>query len=325
MNNVILKYSLLLLGLILLTTLQGCQQDNGSRASLRAGNKDYKHGSFNAAESNYLKSTEQSLNMEALYGRANCKQRLSLSSPSDQIDKSDSVATESYLSALEHSSGNKMKDAKIYHNLGNMNYNSGLRHNKIQDYQTASVKFRSAVDFYKSSLRLTPEDDETRYNLAMAIYMIKKNEEEQQSQQSSQDNNSDNQQDQSKENQKDNEKEKGQNDKSDSKDRTNKQNSEDGNNKDTENDTNNKDDNKDRNNKDTNNKDNSQQADKGNDPHENSKSSSNPANQLPYDKNGKIDEKTANQLLNAAQQDENKVQKKLEKTMGSGIRYEKDW
>lgn len=81
--------------------------------------------------------------------------------------------------------GNKRPDlaAKAYYNLGNVAYNS-------QDYG-------GAVEYYKSSLRLNPEDENTRRNLRLAQLKIQNDQDNQNNdQQENQDQNEDQQQDQ---------------------------------------------------------------------------------------------------------------------------------
>ena len=236
--------------------ITACQTEPTGRSELRLGNRQYNSGSYNKAESHYLKSSEKEQSLEAFYGIGNSIQRQYISLPADQIDKMDSVATQAYNNGLAVQTQNQLKKASTYHNLGNLAFNGGIRYKKMQNINESNKKFNEAVDFYKSSLRINPEDNETRYNLAMAIYMINKNKQEQQK---------------------------------DQQDNKDKQNNKD------------KQDNKDQN------KENGKQQ-----------------NSYPQLKGG-IDKKTAEQLLNAAQQDENKVQKKVEKATVGNMRFEKDW
>ena len=76
----------------------------------------------------------------------------------------------------------KAEKHKAYHNMGNVFM-------KRKDYQ-------KAVDAYKEALRNDPTDEETRYNLALAKEMLEKEQEQN-------DQNQDNQDDQNKEDQKD--------------------------------------------------------------------------------------------------------------------------
>jgi len=336
--------------LLIVFLLSSCQSDQNGRTQLRIGNKQYNKGQYNDSESSYLKSIEKSASPEALYGRGNSSQCLLPSLPSSNLTATDSVALSSYQSALEQTSGNSIKQSKIYHNMGNLCYQAGLRNQKTQHLDESTKKFSESVEYYKSSLRLNPSDDETRYNLCMAIYMLDKNKKDQENQQQNQDQsqnsdkeNQDKQQQQEDKNkdQNKNEQEKDKN----KKDQENKENSDNSNsnkqeNKDKENNEQNK--NKDKepeNNKEKENgkekkdpekkKENEKENPQNNQSspsgqNKDKESSASRSKNIPKPKGG-IDKKTANQLLNAAQQDENKVQKKIEKAIGVGGSYEKDW
>jgi tetratricopeptide (TPR) repeat protein len=64
----------------------------------------------------------------------------------------------SYQSALSQAK-TKNEKAKVYHNIGN----SLLKSNQIQE----------SIDAYKNSLKLNPNDEETKYNLSYALSMLK--------------------------------------------------------------------------------------------------------------------------------------------------------
>ncbi len=74
----------------------------------------------------------------------------------------------------------KQKAAYTYHNLGNAYMQTG--------------EFGKAIEAYKSSLRLNPKDDETRYNLVKAMQMQQQQPEQQQQEQEQQQQNKDQQQ-----------------------------------------------------------------------------------------------------------------------------------
>ncbi|GAB5400923.1 MAG: hypothetical protein Aureis2KO_25080 [Aureisphaera sp.] len=90
---------------------------------------------------------------------------------------------------------NKPEKHKAYHNLGNTFMNA--------------EKYQEAVEAYKSALRNNPTDEETRYNLALAKEMLEKNppqggdgendNEDQQDNKDQQDQNQDNKDDEGKE------------------------------------------------------------------------------------------------------------------------------
>ena len=183
-------YFLIIIIAILLTS---CESETDGRSDLRIGNKQYNRQSYNDAESSYLKSIEQCPSAEALYGRGNSSQRLSLSAPSDKLSTIDSVALSTYQMAIEQCQGNNLKKSKIYHNMGNLRYMSGIRNKKMQRLDESNKHFQESIDYYESSLRLNSKDDDTRYNLAMAQYMLEKNREEQNNQNQNDDQNQNNQ------------------------------------------------------------------------------------------------------------------------------------
>ena len=333
--------------IIIAFLFSSCESESDGRSDLRIGNKQYNRQSYNDAESSYLKSIEQSSSAEALYGRGNSSQRLSLSAPSDKLPTIDSVALSTYNLALNQCQVNNLKKSKIYHNMGNLCYMSGMRNKKIQRLDESNKHFQESIEYYESSLRLNPKDDDTRYNLAMAQYMLEKNQEEQSNQnqnenknqnnQSQNQNNNQNQQE-NKDKQKDSkDKDEEQQNKDENKDE-NKKDNQSKNDKDNDNNQDNQSDKgKNQENQDDNkkqqanqnqiNQQNNQQ-DKQEENQENNQDKNNQPNgksSPKYKVTGKIDDKTANQLLNAAQQDENKVQKKIEKAVGVSGSYEKDW
>lgn len=259
-SNILILYILFIIS---------CSSSPDGRSELRLGNKKYSQGQYNDAESKYIKSIERNNSIEALYGRGNTVQRQAFYSSKEKQDTLDSIANILYQQCIDIQPTNKLKLSDIYHNQGNLFYTNGLRSRNLQDINESNNNFSKAAECYKSALRLEPNDSETRYNLAMALYMIKDNQ-----------NNQDNkEQDKKEQDKKDN---KGDN----NEDRDKKPDEKNG--QDEENNKKNKDD-------------------------------YNQGNKKP------IDARTANQLLNAAQQDENRVHRKLEHSSQTNFHYEKDW
>lgn len=334
------RYIITLLLIICVLFQTSCTQHQDGRSSLRIGNKQYNRGLFNNAESYYLKSIEENPSTEALYGRGNSKQRLQQTSSGDKQSEIDSVSLSSYQTALDQPCNNRLKKSKIFYNMGYLCYMSGLRNQKMQRFDVAQQKFNESAEYYKSSLRENPDDDDCRYNLAMALYMIDKNRSEQNDKnkdQSSENNNQENQ-NQEKKQQKDNQdKDKSNSSESDKSDQEKDNDNENEQNSDKQNKQDNNKEKSNPNQDNTENKDNKSDQDNKNKQDNSTTNNSNDKknhtstnNSAPFDTRhnkveGKIDEKTANQLLNAAQQDENKVQKKIEKAIGTNNSYEKDW
>ncbi|WP_394707724.1 tetratricopeptide repeat protein [uncultured Bacteroides sp.] len=142
------------------------------RDYIRKGNRSFNDSVFVDAEVNYRKALDANPNSAvAMYNLGNTLSQ----------EKKIKEAVEQYTTAakLEKDKG---KLAKIYHNAGVL-------------FQ-ASKNYKQAVDAYKMSLRNNPKDNETRYNLALALSMLKK-------QQQQKDKNKDNKQDQKKKDKKD--------------------------------------------------------------------------------------------------------------------------
>lgn len=260
---------------------------NNDRDCIRMGNKHFRDKEYNKAETWYRKALEMNKTLEAYYNLGN----------SVAAQGNDSVAFEQYKNALEQIAETPEKKAYVYHNMGNMTYLNGRSLMKANS-PDAMKSFQQAVELYKSALRCNPSDDETRYNLAMAQYMLKKNQQNQNQQ--GQDQNQDQQQN------KDQDKKDDQKDKQDQGDQ-------------------NKDQQKDQDKQDQQNK-NQQKQDQQNQDQQKQDQQQKQEQQQQQPQKPQIDDKTAEQLLNSAQQDEKAVQRKVqkaEKAHRQGL--EKDW
>ena len=108
----------------------------------------------------------------------------------ENIDLSDEMGQSAY-KAREF-----QKAEKIYQqNGGNKKSNKAKSENyhNVGNSRMKSKNYQGAVDAYKESLRLNPNDDQTRYNLSEAIRQLK-NEEKKQQNQDKKENNQDKQQ-----------------------------------------------------------------------------------------------------------------------------------
>ena len=122
------------------------------KSFLRDGNKLYTDSSYNESEIQYRKSLEKDQNyFKASFNLA------------DAIYKQGRYEEASALfSALKDNAPTETDLAKVYHNLGN----SLFKQQKLEE----------AITAYKSALRITPNDEQTRHNLALS----KKQKQEQQ-------------------------------------------------------------------------------------------------------------------------------------------------
>ncbi len=113
------------------------------RQFIRSGNKLYRSQNYAKAEAEYRKAIAQnSKNPQALYNLG-CAL---------MMQQKDSAAIVQYENAGKLESS-KSRKAKIYHNIGVI----------CQNHQM----YGEAIEAYKESLRNNPDDNETRYNLAL--------------------------------------------------------------------------------------------------------------------------------------------------------------
>ena len=140
-----------------------------ARDFIRMGNKAYREKQYDKAETMYLKSIAKNPSFEAYYNLGNAY----------VMQMKDSTAFENYIKADSIGTNDPMRKARNFHNMGNIWYAQGMAATRQQG-GNAVAAFQRAVDYYKSSLRCNPNDDETRYNLAMAQHQLKKNQDQQQ-------------------------------------------------------------------------------------------------------------------------------------------------
>lgn len=221
------------------------------RNLIRQGNRAFKSQKWAAAETQYRKAIfKNQKNPQAIYnlGCALLAQQ------------KDSLAMVQFGNAAQLES-NIFRRSKSYHNMGVV----------MQNHR----EYAQAIEYYKMALRCNPQDNETRYNLALCKKLLKNNQQNQ--------NNKNN-------------KGKNKNDK----------------NKDKKNDKNK--------NKDGQNK-NDQNKDKQNKNQDKNNSDKNKQNQE------KMSRDNAEQLLNAAIQQEKATKRKMQKAMSQPRRkvYDKNW
>lgn len=180
-----------LLSAIFCGTLSGVAQTKTEGDYIRSGNKFYADSLYEKAEIEYRKALEiNPKSTDAMYNLGNA-----LFNQIPQSQEKGKEAMEQYATAAKLES-DKAKLAHINHNLGTLLY--------------MAQQYPQSVEAYKESLRNNPNDNETRYNLAKAMYMLKQQQEQQQDQQ--QDQQQEQQQDQQQEQQQDQQQEQQQQD-----------------------------------------------------------------------------------------------------------------
>lgn len=226
------------------------------RNFIRKGNRAFKAQKWAAAEIQYRKAISRSgKNPQAIYNLG-CAL---------MMQQKDSAALQQYQNASQLEN-NKFRRSKSFHNMGVIMQNH-------RDYA-------KAISCYEQSLRLNPQDNETRYNLALCKKLLKN--------------------DKQNKNQDKNNKDKNKNDKNKDENKQNKD----------KNKNQNKNQNKDKN--DKNNKE------------QNRNNQNQNRNQQNQDK---MSRDNAEQLLNAAVQQEQATKQKLQKAMSQPRRkaYDKNW
>jgi len=150
--------------IMLCCTLCATAQTMTESDHIRNGNKLYADSLFEKAEIEYRKALELNpTSVDAMYNLGNA-----LFSQAAKSGEKGNEALKQYATAAKLET-DKSKLAQIYHNLGTLLY--------------SAQQYPQSVEAYKESLRNNPHDHETRYNLAKAMYMNKKQQQNQQDQQ----------------------------------------------------------------------------------------------------------------------------------------------
>lgn len=259
------------------------------RKMTRNGNTNYETGNFIDAEINYKKALEK--NSDLLEAQFNLGDAL--------------VKQERFDEALE-------AFEKVSASTENQNLKADALHNK-GNVLLSQQDLEGAIESYKDALRINPKDHETRYNYA---YVKKLLDEQQQQQNQDQQQNEDNQEENKEE-------DKDQNDSSNDQEDQNNEGSE---NKDQEN-SENEDDKQDQQDEGGNNNDETEQdqQDKGQTDGEDSNEENKGEQTKPQE--NKLSPEEAQRLLEALNQQEEKVQDKMKKhkLKGAKVKIEKDW
>jgi tetratricopeptide (TPR) repeat protein len=169
------KYLMIILSIVLAAASTSLAQS--TRGLVNDGVDKYIDQKYSDAEVNFKKGTETDPeNFEAQFnlGDAYYKQQ--------RYDE----AIKSFQSALANAKTEEQK-AKIYHNVGN----SLLK----------SQKLKESIGAYKESLKLNPNDQETKYNLSYALNMLNNQDQNQENQNEKDDQNKDEKEDQQNQNQ----------------------------------------------------------------------------------------------------------------------------
>lgn len=121
------------------------------RQHIRNGNRLYRQQKFDKAEVEYRKAVDKNKENPQAYYNLGCAL---------MQQQKDSLVITNLETAGKLETG-RMRKAKVYHNIGVI----------CQGHQL----FSEAIEAYKESLRNNPNDDETRYNLALCQKQLKNN------------------------------------------------------------------------------------------------------------------------------------------------------
>lgn len=166
------KYILVIVGLLLIMASNQIEaQSSTARKETRKGNKEYKAKKYDQSEVNYRRAIHDDSNAyRAQYNLGNALYK----------QKKYDEANSHYSKALETPDLSNKNKAKILHNRGNSSLKAGLaKENRAEGMQ----QFQQAVNDYQEALKLTPKDENTRYNLSYAKKMLQQAQQQQQQQQ----------------------------------------------------------------------------------------------------------------------------------------------
>jgi Ca-activated chloride channel family protein len=146
---------------LLLVALTASAQTD--RQYIREGNKQFRLGQYDKAEVSYRKAVEKNpKNPQAAYNLGNAL----------MAQKKDSAAVQQFEQSARMET-NPLRKSAAYHNMGVI-----CQTHKMYD---------DAIEAYKNSLRLNPNDDETRYNLVLCKHLKKKQDDKQKQNQQNKD------------------------------------------------------------------------------------------------------------------------------------------
>lgn len=155
MKTINIKYILFFCVMLLIPISLSAQKE--VRQNLRKGNKEYKQQKFSDAAKFYNDAlTENPSSKEATFNLSNTLYK--------QKEWDMSIEEMNHFMMLEQE--DPMKVSAAWHNIGN----AMLQKKDLQ----------KSMEAYKMALRLNPQDDETRYNLAVVQKMIQDEEQDDQ-------------------------------------------------------------------------------------------------------------------------------------------------
>jgi tetratricopeptide (TPR) repeat protein len=142
----------------------------------RQGFKLYNDTSFSEAEKRFRSALEvDSLSFTYNYNLADALYK-----------EGQFTAAEEKLKSLTENTNENEKLANIYHNLGNSQLKQVETKIAEQDLEGAISKTEESIESYKNSMRINPEDKETKYNYLVAKKLLEQLQQQQQQEQQNQ-------------------------------------------------------------------------------------------------------------------------------------------
>ena len=148
-----------------------------ARRYVKQGNKQFVKRNYSDAETSYRKALEKNKdNPQALYNLGN-----------SLIAQGQDTTAIKFFEQAAKVEKNPLRQSQSFHNLGTI-----LQGRKM---------FSEAIEQYKQCLRLNPNDDDARYNLALCKHQLKNQQQDQNQNQNQDQNKQDQNQDQNKQDQ----------------------------------------------------------------------------------------------------------------------------
>ena len=139
-----IKY-ILFISILLTFSIQLSAQNFEEKAHVIKGNQEYSHADYLKAESQYkIALSKDAKSVKANYNLGNALYQ----------QKKFDEARAHYDYVIQNENATQLDKAKAYHNTGKSYFDE--------------KEFEKAAQNFKQSLKLNPEDDETRYNYALA-------------------------------------------------------------------------------------------------------------------------------------------------------------
>ena len=163
-----------------LCSVPASAQYHKERRHVREGNSSFERKNYKTSYNRYNEALEHdSTNYEALYNRANAYTHMRRSNPKDSTLVSE-VEFSNYESIAADMLLRKSQRAEVLRNLGESLFNE--------------QKYEAALNAFRESLLLNPDDKETKYNYVLTKRIVDQKRKQQQ-QNENQDNNDQNNQD----------------------------------------------------------------------------------------------------------------------------------